>query len=420
MSVEQITRSKFLAIYLITGLLILGNFSTASFVKRINSNEFEMQINEQGTNFSQRMIVDKENGFTITDVPAHNGRLATTIYKDQTNGLVLEVINATSTATFHRQKTGLAVEEEQAFLDKAADSPKNNMDRVTIDQTTAQHVMLYDIKGPDVDYSCVPDKYKKLIPEGFHISLVHQVRVKNNNVAKGSNESQISLYDPITQRTYNIGDDMDAIIESIFDGILPPCTFEEPHRVKRRYVCRNQYRAIVPRCTGRVLDHECDRCPSNYVGWDCQRLRVGRCQYQFTLACDDTYIGKECLQHFEHDDLSCTPCCRIRGCQEFAFTTHGGGNSVTEYFKTCQYIPQDDICPPAGKGCPMNKIITTFGEKKRQTCTMDLHCDGVMDEGYTANSGVNCFQSAEPKWQQKMCCNSKSAVTNLDRCPTAT
>ena len=54
-------------------------------IKKISENEFEWRIEEHGTNFTQRIILDEENGFVISHVPAHNDRMETTFYNDETN-----------------------------------------------------------------------------------------------------------------------------------------------------------------------------------------------------------------------------------------------------------------------------------------------------------------------------------------------
>lgn len=55
---------------------------------------------------------------------------------------------------------------------------------------------------------------------------------------------------------------------------------------------------------------------------------------------------------------TCKPCCRVRDC---------GGGVVT-----CQYVPEDDICPDPDTGCPLNNVETRYTQEKlRRKCVVD-------------------------------------------------
>ena len=59
-----------------------------SFVKEKNPNnesimEFTIDLEERGTNLTQTVLLDKENGLVITDVPAHNDLDPMTSYHDE-------------------------------------------------------------------------------------------------------------------------------------------------------------------------------------------------------------------------------------------------------------------------------------------------------------------------------------------------
>ena len=61
----------------------------------------------------------------------------------------------------------------------------------------------------------------------------------------------------------------------------------------------------------------------------------------------------------------CLPCCRVRGCKDFQ--TMGG-----DTFQTCQYMPDDDICPPPGDGCPLEHVETRYMVgRQRESCAID-------------------------------------------------
>ena len=59
-----------------------------NFVKEKNPNndsikEFTIDLEESGTNLTQTVKLDKENGLVITDVPAHNDIDPSTSYHDE-------------------------------------------------------------------------------------------------------------------------------------------------------------------------------------------------------------------------------------------------------------------------------------------------------------------------------------------------
>ena len=69
-------------------VLCLTFVCAENFVKEKNSNnenikEFSIDLEERGTKLTQTVILDKENGLVITDVPAHNNLDPTTSYHDE-------------------------------------------------------------------------------------------------------------------------------------------------------------------------------------------------------------------------------------------------------------------------------------------------------------------------------------------------
>ena len=65
--------------------IMLISSSKASFLAQTSENEFEMRLTEHGTNFTQKMTLDKENNFVIYETPNHNGRVATKFIYDTMN-----------------------------------------------------------------------------------------------------------------------------------------------------------------------------------------------------------------------------------------------------------------------------------------------------------------------------------------------
>ena len=45
---------------------------TSNFVQETNTHEYSIDINERGTNLTQRVKFDEENNLTIIHVPSHN------------------------------------------------------------------------------------------------------------------------------------------------------------------------------------------------------------------------------------------------------------------------------------------------------------------------------------------------------------
>ena len=69
-------------------------------------------------------------------------------------------------------------------------------------------------------------------------------------------------------------------------------------------------------------------------------------------------VNQACINHITHADNRCVPCCRVRGC----------GPPL----QACQYIPDDDICPPPGTGCPIENVETRYlRTKSRRVCSVD-------------------------------------------------
>jgi len=402
-------------------LILLLSSSKASFLTQKSENEFEMRLTEHGTNFTQKMILDKENNFVIYETPNHNGRLATKFIYDTMNGIMLEVCDEAMAATFHRQFMAVNFDQQDSFMHNISGHPEivnGQKDRIELKPTPKNTFHLITIDGPEVDVECVPEKYRKYIPEGYYIDLSHQVRPLPKNLY--GNASTFTVFDPLTQKTIKHDDAVDLIYE-IFEDILPPCAFKR--RVKRQSrigalsnTCYDEHGEVVERCTYRPDPSACaGGCDTSKLGWDCSTIRTN-CHYQMgrmdpiknVLVCRSSK-AEDCLQHIDSTQSSCTPCCRVRGCQG------------TEKIKACKNIPHDDICPHHTTGCPLADMQTTWSsERRKRKCSVDEDCETIMDvSGDIANSGVNCWSTVGLKKQKNFCCNNRNVLTNVPICDGA-
>jgi len=376
-------------------------------------------LTEYGTNFTQKMILDRENKFVIYETPNHNGRVATKFIYDTTNGIMLEVCDEAMTASFHRQFMTVNFDQEDSFLHNISVHPEivnGQKDRIELKPTPQNTFHLITIDGPEVDAECVPEKYRKYIPEGYFIDLSHQVRPLPINLY--GNESAFTVFDPLTQKTMKHDDAVDLIYE-IFEDILPPCAFKR--RVKRHSgigalnnTCYDQHGEVIARCTYKPDPRGCKGgCDQDKLGWDCTTIREN-CHYQMgtiennVLVCSNNK-AEDCLQHIDSSQSTCTPCCRVRGCERHL------------KIQSCKNIPIDDICPHHEIGCPLRDMQTIYlPGKERKKCAIDDDCETIMDEsGDIANSGVNCWETLRPKPQKKFCCNNRNVITNVPICKDA-
>jgi len=406
----------------------------ANFVKQISENEFELLIQEDGTNFTQKVRIDKENGFVINEVPAHNGRIETTFINDETNGLMLEVSNPQKAARITKSFMGEPVDEQKSIYEKLAQQ-EDPSDRIIVNHETSHPIELIDITGPAVDPKCVPTKYRKLIPKGYTIHLVHQVQkfVNQNIFPDKDNEQEFTVYDPASQENITIADrrEVDEVFRHVFDDILPhiegtdcPRSFMKGYprnpRSKRQAVeeepvtCYDEhFQRISGRC-GRVIRGKCSVCNLPDMGYDC-RGAGPKCFY--TVKCS-TLNHAKCLEHVMSQGASCQPCCHVRGCD---------GNEIRQdgsrVMDTCKHMPttQDEVCPLAGKGCPIENVIEGYtDEKKKLTCWPHYEeCTTLFDnDGTKRNTGMNCSPTRVKLRQKSFCCsgNQEGIFHNLPVC----
>merc|ERR1712062_431308 len=109
-------------------LLIVGTSCSihARFVKKVLPNQFEIELEERGTRFTQKVRFDEGGNLKITEVPHHNDINGATFIFDKSTGLQLDVVNATRSCFLHQPFFTLSNEDEESILDAAS----NNEDEV--------------------------------------------------------------------------------------------------------------------------------------------------------------------------------------------------------------------------------------------------------------------------------------------------
>jgi len=397
-----------------------------NFVKDKNPNndiikEFTIDLEERGTNLTQTVKLDKENGLVITDVPAHNDIDPSTSYHDEKLGLTLLVNHRARECTLFRPLFSSSITELEKNL-KATSQDVTSPDRMVIgvpgDSTIHYH--LTEFKCGDaipLEDNCIPSKLRKHIPLGFPTFVTRILQLPKENIhVQGGNSSQALLVDPLTQKTYRYGDEIEVCEDSLKE-ILPSCPHRHISRTKRQaqgeeyeYTewCRDEQMNIVHRCEHRTVTCA-GGCPLDLVAYDCTRGGSGMdgngrngytCAY--TIICEgvtNIHMDNKCIRHLHTTGWACKPCCRSTGCGR--------------YLPKCQHM-QDDLCPPADKGCPFDSVETKYTKKKTtKRCQVHYDCDSVIvADGKIPNSGIQC-ETGKLRREASFCCRTDETFSRL-------
>merc|ERR1711974_252600 len=218
------------------------------------------------------------------------------------------------------------------------------------------------------------------------------------------NSSQALLVDPLTQKTYHYGDEVEVCEDSLRD-ILPSCPHRHVSRTKRQATqqyeynewCRDENLNPVQRCAHRAVTCE-SGCPVDLIAYDCTD-RYNSCSY--TIVCPEHTINmkKNCIQHLHIDGWTCRMCCRNTACGE--------------HLKICKNMPSNDICPPADRGCPYDNVETKHtGTRSRKKCYVHDDCDSVIvGDGKVRNSGVQCDSIVKQRREKVFCCRTDETLS---------
>lgn len=169
--------------------------------------------------------------------------------------------------------------------------------------------------------------------------------------------------------------------------------------------CRTTTGEVIERCWHNTVT--CPRgCPDNQVAWDC--VDPTRNGVSFVVVCDlETYTRGQCIGHIVDAGLSCRLCCKDQACGED--------------LPVCQNMPEPDICPPAGRGCPygnVEKAMLYTGPSSNKRCYVHGDCDSVVSQDENvAHGGIQCETHRRMRRPAEFCCNIDAPNHDLPRCP---
>jgi hypothetical protein len=359
--------------------------------------EYDMQFSEHGTNFTQKVKLDKDNGLIIYEVPAHGNRVATKFVYDDKAGLMLSIASVSGTCTLHRAFYAVGFDQMESNLETASIENDSTADRLDLNPESATIYDLTEILSENpVERECIPENLRQHIPEDFVTYLSRQVQLGKENIhERRGNASQRYITDPLTQKNYNVGDEVE-LFEDVFD-VLPPCAFTRSSRVKRE--CRKPDGTLVDRCL-LFRGVKCENgCQALHVGYDCN-IRDWNCH--MVLVCD-IVKGNKCIAHIGDSRNTCRKCCRTANCGQ--------------WLRQCEYMGEDDTCPPAGVGCPFTDVRIAFkGPKSYKRC-FTADCETIMSENGNENqSGVECSTGTRKRNEAEFCCDNPNATSDLKSC----
>jgi len=293
-----------------------------NFVKEKNPNnesikEFTIDLEERGTNLTQTVILDKENGLVITDVPAHNDLDPTTSYHDEKLGLTLQVNHRIRQCTIFRPLFYSSITEIETNL-KGTSQDEKSPERMVIGRPgdSTIHYHLTEFKCGDaipLEEDCIPPKLKKHIPPGFPTFVTRILQLPRGDIhIQQGNSSQALLVDPLTQKRYNYGDEVEVCEDSLRD-ILPSCPQRHVTRRKRQATQQHEYNEWcvdenlnpVQRCAHRAVTCE-SGCDMNLISYDCTNP---------SQTCSFTIVCPELRTIDRTKKLYSTPSCSRMGMQ---------------------------------------------------------------------------------------------------------
>ena len=116
----------------------------------------------------------------------------------------MKIIPSLKTCEISRPFMSISAREQEDTLVAAAydDSEEESLE---VSSNTAKRFNLAQIEGPELDFECMPEKFKKFVPEGFTVILAHEVQVTRDNFHQDSKHEDVFFTDPITQKRYNYG-----------------------------------------------------------------------------------------------------------------------------------------------------------------------------------------------------------------------
>merc|ERR1712062_15540 len=227
-------------------LLIVGTSCSihARFVKKVLPNQFEIELEERGTRFTQKVRFDEGGNLRITEVPNHNDINGATLIFDKSTGLQLDVVNATRSCFLHQPFFTLSNKYEESILDAASYDEDVEAEFLKVEPEKSMTLELITVEGPELDRADVPSKMAKYCTEGFQFFAVKQIPVNPYNVHKNG-ENGILIEDPRLQKDMKYGDPVD--FSDLFQILPMTSTNRRSSRVKRE--CRIPNSSdVIPDC----------------------------------------------------------------------------------------------------------------------------------------------------------------------------
>lgn len=292
-------------------LLILGTSCSiqAKFVKNVLPNQFEFELEERGTKFTQKIRFEEGGNLRITEVPDHNDITGATYIFDKSTGLQLDVVNATRSCFLHRPFFTLSNEDEESNLNAASNDEDEVAEYLEVKHEGTLDIELISVKGPMLHREEIPSQLAKHCFEDFEFFAMKQVQKNSHNLHHVENEdNRVLIEDPQLQKEMKFGDPLD--FTDLFQ-VLPMRNRTTHSRVKRS--CRNEHMDWTQDNCHFVTTSCSFGCASTDVFWNCEDHGSSyNCEYM--LLCPRIMPSKNCLGHVRSGKHTCNPCCRNANC----------------------------------------------------------------------------------------------------------
>merc|ERR1711962_496519 len=152
-----------LATSIISFSILALDFVDGGFVKKISETDYELNFDERGALFTQKVSLDTEHNLVITEVPAHHNRVAITYIYDSSNGLGFTIFPSAKKCEINRPFIALDGNAQKANLDNAA-SDDSLGERLVVNSQNTSPYEFARIEGPEVGLYCVPKNFRKFVP----------------------------------------------------------------------------------------------------------------------------------------------------------------------------------------------------------------------------------------------------------------
>jgi len=280
-------------------LLVVGTSCSihARFVKKVLPNQFEIELEERGTRFTQKVRFDEGGNLRITEVPNHNDINGATFIFDKSTGLQLDVVNATRSCFLHQPFFTLSNKDEESILDTASIDQDEVDGYLELKHEDTLDIELISVKGPMLYREEIPPQLAKHCFEDFEFFAMKQVQKNSYNLHHAKNEdNRVLIENPQLQEEIKFDEPLD--FSDLFK-VLPMrsrATHPKVPRVKRSLVndtCQSW-------CDG-AGGHYCTFTNSE-LGWD------------YILMCPRPRPGQNCWLHVRVPGRMCHPCCQTTVC----------------------------------------------------------------------------------------------------------